>query len=158
MTDGATPRPAGCDDDLVIGIGNPLRGDDGIGWRLARAARGRCVHQLTPELAPDLRALRRVLFIDAWLAPEGAAPLLRPLRPRPQGELTSHRLGPAQLLALTELLYGAPPEAAELLVPAFAFEPGSRLSGGLRAGLPAALALLRAWCAGPAWGEPACMS
>ena len=60
---------------LVIGIGNPLRGDDGIGWRLAArlpAQPGlavRCRQQLTPELAADLAAVQRVLFLDAWLEP-----------------------------------------------------------------------------------------
>ena len=62
---------------LVIGIGNPLRGDDGIGWRLAAqlpAGSGlgvRCRQQLTPELAEELAAVERVLFLDAWLGPEG---------------------------------------------------------------------------------------
>ena len=39
---------------LVIGIGNPLRGDDGVGALLAEQAGGRSVHQLTPELAAEL--------------------------------------------------------------------------------------------------------
>ena len=62
---------------LVIGIGNPLRSDDGIGWRLAAqlpAGAGlgvRCRQQLTPELAEELAAVERVLFLDAWLGPEG---------------------------------------------------------------------------------------
>ncbi len=68
--------------DLVIGIGNPLRGDDGVGWWLAERAeqlppgtptRGpllvRTVQQLTPELAAELTDVRRVLFIDAWWPP-----------------------------------------------------------------------------------------
>ena len=60
---------------LVIGIGNPLRGDDGIGWRLAAglAARPglavRCQQQLTPELAAELAAVERLLLLDAWLEP-----------------------------------------------------------------------------------------
>ena len=63
---------------LVIGIGNPLRGDDGIGWRLAAqlpAGAGlvvRCRQQLTPELAEELAAVERVLFLDAWLGPDGS--------------------------------------------------------------------------------------
>ncbi|MEB3362613.1 MAG: hypothetical protein VKI42_10885 [Synechococcaceae cyanobacterium] len=70
-------RPAG-GDDLVIGIGNPLRGDDGVGRWLARRgelwlpqAQWRAVQQLTPELAADVAAAARVLFIDAWLVPDG---------------------------------------------------------------------------------------
>ena len=68
--------------DLVIGIGNPLRGDDGVGWWLTERAEQlpratstgspllvRTVQQLTPELAAELTAARRVLFIDAWWPP-----------------------------------------------------------------------------------------
>jgi hydrogenase maturation protease len=65
--------------DLVIGIGNSLRSDDGVGWRLARRAEHwrpeaqvRSVQQLTPELAVELAAASRVLFIDAWLRPEAS--------------------------------------------------------------------------------------
>ncbi len=150
--------------DLVIGIGNPLRGDDGVGWWLAERARRRgpwvlLVQQLTPELAPELAAARRVLFVDAWCsgshgpAPE---PMLRPLvagdiggRGSGAGEsgAFSHALDPAHLLALSTLLEGMAPSAWELLVPAFAFPHGTVLSPALRRGLPRALALLRSWLA-----------
>ena len=56
---------------MVIGMGNPLRGDDGIGWRLAariRAQAGLTVlrrQQLTPELVTELAVVDRVLFLDA---------------------------------------------------------------------------------------------
>lgn len=62
--------------DLVIGLGNSLRGDDGVGcWLAERAGRWRpspqvlTVQQLTPELAEPLARARRVLFVDAWLGP-----------------------------------------------------------------------------------------
>ncbi len=72
----ARPRPSGAA-SLVIGLGNPLRSDDGIGWRLAAqlpARAGlvvRCRQQLTPELAEDLAAAERVLLLDACLGPQG---------------------------------------------------------------------------------------
>ena len=62
--------------DLVIGLGNPLRGDDGVGWWLAQRAEThrsapRVLRRslLTPELSLELVMARRVLFLDAWLAP-----------------------------------------------------------------------------------------
>jgi len=82
---------------LLIGIGNPLRGDDGVGpwlvesWRQGRAAleasgdqglgapadvQVRLVDQLLPELAAELAEVDRVLFVDAWQARLGAAPQL----------------------------------------------------------------------------------
>jgi hydrogenase maturation protease len=59
---------------LIIGFGNPLRGDDGFGWHAAQRLCERlgspdvqviACHQLTPELAEDIGAAERVLFIDA---------------------------------------------------------------------------------------------
>lgn len=138
---------------LVIGIGNPLRGDDGVGPLLAAAMGGRAVHQLTPELAVELAAHERVLFIDAWLAPAGAQPRLDPLQPgtgAAAGASSSHRLEPAQLLAVSQALFGSMPRAHLLQVPAHAFAHGMELSRQLEATLPAARALLQAWLHGDA--------
>ena len=142
--------------DLVIGVGNPLRGDDGAGWWLARRARRhrpapmvRLVRQVTPELALELAEVRRVLFVDAWCAgTPDPVPLLRPLRPdeaREVGVDGGHGLDPAGLLALAGLLGGARPPGWLLLVPAFDFPHGSALSEALRARLPEACRLLESW-------------
>jgi Ni,Fe-hydrogenase maturation factor len=59
---------------LVIGYGNTLRRDDGVGVRAAELiaadprlahARVLAVHQLTPELALDIGAVSLVIFVDA---------------------------------------------------------------------------------------------
>jgi hypothetical protein len=70
---------------LLIAIGNPLRGDDGVAWRLAEQAGRlrpamavRSVQQLTPELSAELLLASRLLFIDAWLAPGGEPSLAEP--------------------------------------------------------------------------------
>jgi hydrogenase maturation protease len=129
---------------LVIGIGNALRGDDGIGALLADQVGGRSVQQLTPELAAELAELEAVLFIDAWLAPAGAAPELTAIAPA-AGAAHSHRLEPAQLLAISQALYGRAPQAHLLRVPAYGFDHGTALSAELQAALPAARALLHQW-------------
>jgi hydrogenase maturation protease len=136
-------------DRLVIGIGNPLRGDDGAGALLAEPVGGRSVQQLTPELAADLAELEAVLFIDAWLAPVGAAPQLTVITPA-AGAAESHRLEPAQLLAISQALYGCAPQAHLLRVPAYRFDHGTALSAELQAALPAARSLLQGWLEGPA--------
>lgn len=168
---------------LLIGIGNPLRGDDGVGWRLVEelertggdrepSAHRRVVHQLTPELATDLAASSRVLFIDAWVPPSPhdtggddsrARPCLLRLssgwpaaaglggeaagtgRPPAVALRHSHHLDPQALLAMSASLYDAAPCAHLLRVPAFHFGYGMELSAPLRAHLPRARALLRQW-------------
>ena len=155
---------------LLIGIGNPLRGDDGVGpwlvesWRWARAElQVRLVDQLLPELAAELAVVDRVLFVDAWQAPLGAAPQLLALAAPGglagmAGEAAplsawapSHRLRPTELLALTEHLYGRAPLAGALLIPAHGFAatdpegaPGC-FSNELRLQLPMACHLLGQW-------------
>ena len=134
---------------LVIGIGNSLRGDDGVGALLAEQVEGRSVQQLTPELAAELAELKVVLFIDAWLAPAGAAPRITAISPA-AGAAESHRLEPAQLLAISQALYGRAPAAHLLQVPATRFEHGTTLSAELQASLPQARALPGQWLSGHA--------
>src|ERR1017187_6668201 len=59
---------------LIIGYGNPLRGDDAFGWRVAErllelnhdpAVEILCLHQLTPELMDPLSRADFAIFIDA---------------------------------------------------------------------------------------------
>lgn len=135
---------------LVIGIGNPLRSDDGVAWRLVEEVGGRCVQQLTPELAAELATVDRVLFVDAWLAPpqQGGMPLLEPVEGGlipVHGSPLSHHLDPMGLLGTAALLFGARPPAWRLLVPAFSLAHCTALSPTLRARLPAARSLLRGW-------------
>lgn len=158
----------GLDLPLVIGIGNPLRRDDGVGWRLAAEwdllqkppsrARLLAVQQVLPELAETLGHHRRVLFIDAAIAdaaigaaqpgPAGSGPWLLPLEPdrdRSNGLAFSHTLEPGRLLALAEELYGVCPSAQRLLLLAHRLDHGTGYSAALRRQLPAARALLQRW-------------
>ncbi len=147
---------------LVIGIGNRLRSDDGVGPRLAEeveawglsGVESMAVQQLSPELAPRLAACERVLFIDAWLvdwvgAAAATAPLLEPLvaeevvaDPRPR---FSHHSTPQALLQLAEGLYGRRPAAWWLRVPALGLELGEQLSPATTAQLAPARRALRRW-------------
>jgi hydrogenase maturation protease len=129
---------------LLIGIGNPLRGDDGVGWHLVEGL-GLQRHQLTPELAEAVAAADRLLIVDAWLAPPRSRCLLRPLVATDGWERDTHRVAPARLLALAEQLFGRCVPAHELLVPAFDFSWGDHFSPQLRRHLPQARQLLRGW-------------
>ena len=90
-----------------------------------------------------------MLFIDAALplsASATAQASLETVEPLvAAGSLDSHRLEPAQLLAISALLYGRRPRAALLRVPAAALGHGTALSPALRARLPRARRLLRQW-------------
>ena len=102
---------------LVIGYGNTLRGDDGIGPAVAAevAALGlpgvRVVvaHQLTPELAADLADVRLAVFVDAAV---GGPPVTADrLDPAAAPGAMTHAADPRGLLALCALAYGRCPEA-----------------------------------------------
>lgn len=163
--------------DLVIGIGNPLRGDDGVGWLLLRGLRRlrgqrarqvrrggrlapvvRLVPQLVPELVLEMAAARRVLVVDAWCnAGPQARPWLRRLGPAAAepGPAAGHRLDPGALLTLVALVREEPPPAWLLLLPAYAFPYDTALSAAARRRLPLARQLLRRWlAASPPWGPP----
>jgi hydrogenase maturation protease len=149
-------------DQLVIGIGNTLRGDDGVGWRLAEQLRGwkrpflevSAVHQLTPELAPRLAAAGEVLFIDACFTDarfgeDGVScPRLVPLAPGDGAggsARLSHHTTPEALLALAQRLYGRRPPAWCLRIPAHDHQLGTRLSAATAAQLGPARRALRRW-------------
>ena len=156
---------------LVIGIGNPLRGDDGIGWRLAAQLPAQpglavcCRQQLTPELAAELAVVQRVLFLDAWLEPSSAHPRPRLLKLQELGAPdgpgcslqvwagatpwggASHGLSPQVLLTLSQALYGQAPRAQQLLLPAHGFGHGEGISPALAGRLGEARRLIEAWIA-----------
>lgn len=123
---------------LVIGWGSDLRGDDAAGLVAARVVAGfrlpgvrvLQVHQLTPELAEDIAGARRVVFVDAYAAADGAPLRVEPVSASPAGcgNGGAHRGDPASLLRLVARLYGAAPEAWLIGVPAFRFGMGEDLS------------------------------
>jgi hydrogenase maturation protease len=140
---------------LVIGYGNALRTDDGVGplaaSLLAHDIRARGIrimqrHQLTPELAIDLAAATRVVLIDAraperWAAdetdervPRVAVQLVEPARA--DGAASSHHLDPETLLALTRELYGCAPQTWLVSVLGASFDVGEDLSTCVREVLP----------------------
>jgi hydrogenase maturation protease len=94
---------------LIIGYGNPLRGDDAAGPIAAGRLGGLAVHQLTPELAEAIAQAGAVLFLDAdaTLAP-GEISVTR-IEPAPSH--LNHDATPQGLLALAREVYGAAPQA-----------------------------------------------
>ena len=116
---------------LVIGYGNSLRGDDGAGPEAARRLEARgiealAVHQLTPELAERIAAVRTVIFLDADSTLSPGEISVRRLH-----EVASsleHHASPAALVRLAHDVYGALPDAWLVAIGGSNFELGEGLS------------------------------
>ena len=133
--------------DLVIGIGNPLRQDDGIGPRVVEAlpvfpsAEACVVCELVPELTLRLRGARRVLFVDAEAG--GAETQLGRVTGRESG--WGHTLGPEGLLELAARAFGSAPDAWVLSVPGVDFGYGEGLSDRAEGFVPQAVERASRW-------------
>lgn len=103
---------------LLIGFGNPGRGDDGLGPAFSERISARNVpglevdtdYQLVAEHALAVSAHDLVIFADAEIG--GKAPYsFKEIDPGSPETLGSHSLRPETVLALSETLYGALPRA-----------------------------------------------
>jgi hydrogenase maturation protease len=132
---------------LVIGYGNTLRRDDGVGPRVADAVAARnlpgvstlACHQLTPELADPISRAQTVVFVDA-AAHAVTTPKLARLTPADSVQLMAHASSPEHLLALARELFGHAPTAWMLALPAEDFAFGEELSPLAQNGMARALA------------------
>lgn len=136
---------------LIIGIGNPLRRDDGAGplvaasdWSMVEVE-AVAVHQLVPELAEAIARADRVVFVDAAVGPDQGVAWRR-LDPSVAWEL-GHALDPAGLLGLAAVLYDRVPDAFLLTVPGEDFSHGEGLSATASRHCERARETLRSWLA-----------
>lgn len=141
----------------IIGFGNPLRQDDGFGWRVAErlieapteAIQVITCPQLVPELAEPLSHCHLAIFVDAR---EG----------EPVGELEwqalsftpstttsfTHSLCPADLCLMAQILYGSAPAQAYLLtVRSVHFDHREGLSPEVERAVERAAAQIASFCA-----------
>jgi len=134
--------------DLVIGIGNRLRSDDGVGREIVDRLASRpglttaSVHQLVPELIEPIERARRVLFVDADVACR-AIDLCRVHPANARG--VGHGLGPEGLLFWAESVGIATPDAWLLRVPVRTFEIGEALSEEAERAVHEALVRIDEW-------------
>jgi hydrogenase maturation protease len=131
---------------LVIGYGNTLRRDDGVGPKAAQAVtalalpgvRALVCPLLTPELADPLSQARVAVFVDAAVdAPREVQ--MRKLEPAGSSQIMAHAASPATLLALARDVFGHAPEAWLLTIPAEDIGIGEELSAFTRRGYETAL-------------------
>jgi hydrogenase maturation protease len=140
---------------LIIGIGNPLRGDDGLGWavaeELSRDGDTSCdihmVHQLTPELAERMARVRLVVMIDASHEGEPGELRIRPLSPSAElSAVGTHYTTPEELAALTTIVYGHCPPIVVITVTGANFSIGEHLSSIVAPKIPLVSAAVRQTC------------
>jgi hydrogenase maturation protease len=131
---------------LVVGYGNSLRTDDGLGWHAAHRLTGdpRFAgmtilqrHQLVPELAYEISAAALVVFIDATTSiPPGQVAVERVQPLEPTGGTRSHHVSPSTLVWLSQQLYGRAAEVHIVSCGAQSLELGDQLSSVVDAALP----------------------
>jgi hydrogenase maturation protease len=120
---------------LVLGYGNTLRSDDGVGPKVADAVgalglpgvRTLACALLTPELAEPISQAETVVFVDAAVD----APLevqLRPVAPADSSQVMAHAANPATMLALARDVFSHAPKAWLLTIPIEDLAIGDQLS------------------------------
>ena len=132
---------------LVIGYGNTLRRDDGVGPKVADAIAAMklpavcslACHQLTPELAGTISQRCGVVFVDAAMDAKSEVVELREIQPADAGQIFAHATDPCSLLALARQVYGHCPRAWSLAIPVEDLGFGDGLSALAEAGYQAAL-------------------
>jgi len=144
-------------DLLVIGYGNTLRGDDGVGVRVAEAVDQLALpgvsilicQQLSPEHAEPISRAGCVVFVDAAVdAPEEVQ--LRELAPGDTTQLMAHAADPRTMLALARDVFGRAPRAWWLTIPAVEMGFGETLSPCAQGGLLEAVAKIQSLHGSPA--------
>jgi hydrogenase maturation protease len=138
---------------LIVGYGNPLRGDDGIGQAVARALANEtaldgvevvCCHQLTPELAERFAAVDLVVLVDAKDGPNpGSVAVTRLQEATPLSSGLWHHVDPEALLFMSGRLYGRSPDAFLITVGAGSLALNEGLSAAVEAALPEVIAAVR---------------
>lgn len=137
---------------LIVGYGNPLRSDDGLGWhaaeRLGKALSAPAVEiltrqQLTPDLAAAVSEASVVFFIDATQDGEPGDLTCKELSPEIWTPSFSHELSPGGVLAVAQELYGCSPKGFLVSLCGECFDHGEKLSPKVEAGLPQLVMLVQ---------------
>ena len=158
---------------LVIGYGNTLRGDDGVGPRVAEAIEKLNLpgvstlvcQQLSPEYADPVSRAHTVVFVDAEIVqgskfkvqssgipdPEPATLSrelirLRKLEPGESSQLMAHAADPRTMLALARDVFGHAPQAWWLTIPAVKLDFSETLTPEAQRGFEMALEKIRELC------------
>jgi len=139
---------------LIIGYGNPLRRDDGVGWAVIEALQQAtlpnvtclAVHQLTPELSETMSLAEMVILIDARIEGHAGELKITPVIAHADAPSMTHHLSPQGLLAMTNWLYDMLPFTILITITGADFGLGEGLSDIVK-GKVASLVNVILWCA-----------
>ena len=135
---------------LVIGYGNELRSDDGVGarvaatvaeWKISGVGAIVC-HQLTPELAEPIAAADSVVFVDASVNGDISVGLCI-IEPTIAAQTMAHAANPGALLCLAKTLFGHCPSAYWMTIPIENVAFGNKFSPLAEVGFQIALRKIR---------------
>jgi hydrogenase maturation protease len=153
---------------LIIGYGNPLRGDDALGWelagRLAATIRDETVEvlavsQLTPELSALISEVELVIFIDASLVGQPGSWKCQTVDPNPRSSpVLGHHLTPMSLLGYAQAIYKVSPRTLLVSVAGNSFDCRQELTPCIAAALPAVEQFVRRQIAAVSEGSSLCPS
>lgn len=146
---------------LVVGLGNPILGDDGVGWRVAEAVKARlddhdvevlCLSLGGLALMEHLAGYRRVIIVDA-MTTGAAAGTLHQMSAREMDELSVQHTASVHDLSLSaalafgrELGLDLPQDIRVVGVEAKPeFDFGETLSAGVLGAVHHATAAVEAW-------------
>ncbi len=142
---------------MVIGLGNPDRGDDGVGLAVAAAVR--------KTLPPTVRVIERrsdmLALMDDWagadalVCVDAAAPMGEPGRihridltvdslPPTPSAASSHALGLADAIALARILGTAPRDVIAFAIEGQDFNPGAPISAAVAVAIAPTASLVMA--------------
>ena len=138
---------------LIIGYGNRLRSDDGVGAAVAQAiaawkipgVRALAVSQLAPELVDELKNADRVLFVDAASEPLDNPFTTYNIEPKKSRRALGHHSDAAHLLALTGDLEGRSPQAWMLAINVHSLDYGESITAFAQENMHVSLAWIRRW-------------
>ena len=125
---------------LVIGYGNPLRGDDGFGGLAASYVEERQIpgvevivsHQLNPEMATSLSNSSYAIFLDATVGDDPGTLRATPVEHCDLSSSGMHHFEPGNLLALAQAIYGQAPPATLITATARSFHHGPEICAEVR--------------------------
>ena len=150
---------------LVVGVGNPDRGDDAVGWVVAGALDDCGLLGPGGDVVVRLSQGEPAGLVETWLGHDGPAVLVdATVSGLPPGTVTtfdatkapidqvtqtsSHGFGPSEAVALAAALGDLPESLVFVGIEAKSFEPGAPLTPEAAAGADQAVELIRSWIEG----------